>query len=435
VKPVTAARAGAARLAIVAVLVLVGCSGKERRDRADVVAPPTAPPTTTSTTTTIAPTTTTTIAKPQLAGLAVMLTKVGNFEDPVTLAVRPGDDSVYVGERPGRVQRVRADGTKELALDIVSLVKSGGEQGLVGLAFAPDRAKAYVHYSDSEGDTSVDEFTVTDGGLLAFDSRRHVLGQQQPYANHNGGQIEFGPDGYLYIGLGDGGSANDPERRADKLDTLLGKILRIDPSPLGDAPYAVPADNPFIGRDGARPEIFHLGLRNPWRFSFDSTGAMWIGDVGQNELEEVDIAPPNAKGLNFGWSAFEGNKKFNDDITVVDAVPPVHQYEHGDGAGKGCSVTGGYRYRGTAIAGLRGAYVFGDYCTPGVRAIDPDDPATSVELTAEGEHVSAFAESANGELYVASIDIAALDGETNDGAVYRITPAASPSQSVDAAPA
>jgi glucose/arabinose dehydrogenase len=397
-----------------AALLVASCS-HPRRDRADVANPPTVLGDQIEAPSTVASTTTTTIPRPSLDGLAIALTKVGEFDDPTVLAFRPGDEHLYVGERAGKIRRLLPDGTTEVVLDITSLVKAGGEQGLLAFAFAPRGSHAYVHYSNTEGDTAVDEFTVDGNGMIDSASRRHVLGQQQPYANHNGGQIEFGADGYLYIGLGDGGSSNDPERRADKHNSLLGKILRIDPRPAGSAPYGVPADNPFVNEPDARPEIFHLGLRNPWRFSFDTTGALWIGDVGQNLIEEVDVVPTGAKGINFGWSAFEGSKRFNEDITVDAArVAPIHEYEHGEGSGKGCSVTGGYRYRGTAIGGLIGAYVFGDYCTPGIRAIDPANPAASVSLNDELKEVSTFGQGPTGELYVATLG--------TPGAVYRLDP-------------
>ena len=378
------------------------------------------PPTieTTTTTTTVAPaavtTTTTTLPpRPQLAGLSVQLKEVASATDPVTLTFRPGDPRLIVGERVGAVQAIDDSGAATEVLNLGELVKAGGEQGLLGLVFATDGTEAYVHYSDAEGDTTIDAFAVGTDGVFNAASRRHVFGQEQPYANHNGGQIAIGPDGYLYVGLGDGGSSNDPERRASRLDGLLGKILRIDPRPSGDAPYGVPADNPFVGVPDARPEIWHYGLRNPWRFSFDELGALWIADVGQNELEEVNRVEPGAKGVNFGWSAYEGTKRFNDDVNADEnATPPLHEYEHGEGTGKGCSVTGGYRYRGNAVVAMRGAYVFADYCTPGVRALDPDDPSSSVELTADGKSLTTFGERPDGELYVASID----------GQIYRIDP-------------
>ncbi len=206
-------------------------------------------------------------------------------------------------------------------------------------------------------------------------SAREVLGVDQPYANHNGGLVLFGPDHLLYIGLGDGGSEDDPQRRGQDLSTPLAKILRIDPRASGGRPYSVPKSNPFVGRSGARPEIYSYGLRNPWRFSFDSaTGALAIGDVGQNEFEEVDlVARGKGLGANFGWSAYEGFSRFNDDQQAPDAVPPVFVYGHD----AGCSITGGYVVRDRSLPSLYGRYLYGDFCagqlrsftaTPGRRA-------------------------------------------------------------------
>ena len=228
--------------------------------------------------------------------------------------MRPGDDRVFVTERRrNRSSPFDADGTNPFTvLDISSLVTSNGEQGLLGLAFHPTEQLAYVDYTGTDGgNTHIDEFAVLDNGTLDPSTRRAVLEIDQPYANHNGGQLMFGPDGYLYIGMGDGGSAGDPERRALDTGQLLGKILRIDPRAFGGQPYTVPADNPFVGVAGARPEIWSFGLRNPWRFSFDpQTNDLWIADVGQDQWEEVDVAwadEGGGRGTNFGWSAFEGS--------------------------------------------------------------------------------------------------------------------------------
>ncbi len=237
------------------------------------------------------------------------------------MAVRTGDDSLYVTEQSGRVRAIR-DGrlAARPVLDLTADTTAAGEQGLLGLAFAPDGAHLYVDYTDRSGDTHIDEFAMN--GLVADPaSRRNLLVVDQPQPNHNGGQLAFGPDGYLYIGLGDGGAADDegpghaPGGNGQSLETLLGKILRIDPTPTASAPYTVPADNPFVGTSGAKPEIWAYGLRNPWRFSFDAdTGDLWIGDVGQNEWEEVDHAPATngrdaGRGDNFGWNRLEGTHR------------------------------------------------------------------------------------------------------------------------------
>jgi glucose/arabinose dehydrogenase len=330
-------------------------------------------------------------------------------EDVTSLAFRAGDDALYIAGRDGTVWAWRAGADPSPVLDLTDLTESGGERGLLGLAFAPDGAALYVNYTaQDDGATHVDGFAVAADGTIDAASRREVLVIEQPYANHNGGQIEFGPDGMLYIGMGDGGSANDPERRAMDLGELLGKILRIDPA--GD-PYAVPADNPFVGVDGARPEIWSLGLRNPWRFSFDSaTGDLWIGDVGQGGWEEIDHAPATdglgaGRSLNFGWSALEGTHPANDDQPAEGATPPLYEYSHDDG----CSVTGGEVYRGQAIPGLAGWYVFADYCEGTVWGLQvvagPDGNLTAGERIDIGQSadVAAIEAGPDGELYVLSL--------------------------------
>jgi len=335
---------------------------------------------------------------------------VAGIADATTLAVRPGDDAAYVAGRDGTIWAWRAGAEPVVVLDLTDRTEGGGEQGLLGLAFSPDGGHAYVNYTgaDDGGDTHVDEFAVGADGTIDPASRREVLVVEQPYSNHNGGQLVFGPDGLLYIGLGDGGSGGDPERRALDLGELLGKILRIDPT--GD-PYTVPADNPFVGTDGARPEIWSFGLRNPWRFSFDQgTGDLWIGDVGQGEWEEIDHAPATGgvgagRGASFGWSALEGTHPYNDDQSADGAIPPIFEYSHDEG----CSVTGGEVYRGAAIPGLLGWYVFADYCGGTVWALQllpgPDGTLTAGERIDVGRSadVSAIETGPDGELYVLSL--------------------------------
>jgi glucose/arabinose dehydrogenase len=224
----------------------------------------------------------------------------------------------------------------------------------------PDGTFIYVNYTDVNGDTHVTEFAMK-GDRVDVGSRRDVLFVEQPYTNHNGGGLVFGPDGHLYIGLGDGGSGGDPHGNGQSLSTLLGKMLRISPRPSGDRPYTVPTDNPFTDDGDARPEIWAFGLRNPWRFCFDrETGDLWIGDVGQSSWEEVDVQPADSRGgENFGWNVMEGGHEYGDALRTPDMVPPVYEYSHDDG---GCALTGGYVYRGRAIPALQGAYVFGDFC-------------------------------------------------------------------------
>ena len=357
--------------------------------------------------------TTTTSAAPRRDPPRVRAVKVAAFDDALALALRPGDEAMYVAEKGGRVKTLR-DGVvgSALVLDISAQVSDGNEQGLLGIAFSPEGERLYVDFTDTSGDTRVVEYAFSSGRADPA-SRRQILFVDQPFPNHNGGQLVFGPDGFLYIGLGDGGSAGDPQGNGQRLDTLLGKILRIDPRPDGTRAYAIPPGNPFAGRQGARPEIWVYGLRNPWRFTFDrETGDLWIGDVGQNAVEEVDTMAASAGGgQNFGWNRLEGTHHFAGSAPA-GAVAPVHEYAHGDGT---CSVTGGYVYRGTRIPGLRGSYVFADYCKGEVRALVAGRNALrSVALGPSLEAVGSFGQDSAGELYVMSL----VSG------LYRLEPAA-----------
>jgi glucose/arabinose dehydrogenase len=334
----------------------------------------------------------------------VVLAPVAEASSPVDLAWRAVDPTLYVVEQDGTIRPMREGALGDPVLDITDLTDAGGEQGLLGLTFTPDGALAYVNYTDVNGDTRIVEYAVGEGGVFDAASARELLMIEQPYGNHNGGNVTIGPDGYLYIGMGDGGSGGDPERRALNVTTLLGKILRIDPAPSGDAPYTIPADNPFVGVAGAREEIWSVGVRNPWRMSFDrASGDLWFGDVGQGDIEEIDVAFADdgaGRGYNFGWSAFEGSERFNEDQPAEGATPPIFEYEHGDA---GCSVSGGAVYRGEAIAALAGWYVYADYCSGTVFAILVRDKALvdSIEL-GQSEQVSAVREGPDGELYVLS---------------------------------
>jgi glucose/arabinose dehydrogenase len=301
------------------------------------------------------------------------------------------------------------DGRAEPVLDLSDEVSQGGEQGLLGLAFSPDGAYLYVNYTDVAGDTRIHEFAVRDGTVDPA-SRREVLAVEQPYSNHNGGNVVFGPDGYLYVGLGDGGSAGDPDDRAQDLGTLLGKMLRIDPRPTDGRPYGVPADNPFAGRDGARPEIWAFGLRNPWRYSFDrETGDLWIGDVGQSSREEIDVQPASSPGgENYGWDGYEGTLPYEEPLPK-GSTGPVYDY----GRGLGATVVGGYVYRGSAIAALRGVYVFGDFYNPQIRLLVPrGDGVRHLELGVQVDNLASFGEDHEGELYALSLS----------GPLYRLEP-------------
>lgn len=342
---------------------------------------------------------------------AAQLVPVGDVDRPIAVAVHSGrvgtqqfgdSQRLFVATQNGKV--VAIDGQDQrVVLDITDQTSASGERGLLGLAMSPRANYAYVNFTNSDGDTVVAEFSVNDDGTFDRSSQRTVLTIDQPYANHNGGALAFGPDGMLYIATGDGGAGGDPQRLALRLDTLLGKLLRIDPTVSGSQPYVVPADNPFVGQAGARPEIWSYGLRNPWRFSFDGAD-LWIADVGQGEIEEVNWArgPLAGRGVNFGWSAFEGSKRFNDDQPTDGAVSPFYEYTHADG---GCSISGGVRYRGQAIPALQGWYVFSDYCRSTIRAlqIDGDRPGRVVDLAASSQ-VAAVSEGVDGELYVLSLD-------------------------------
>ncbi|MGE0307227.1 MAG: sorbosone dehydrogenase family protein [Acidimicrobiia bacterium] len=339
------------------------------------------------------------------------LVEVARLDEPIAIAVRPGDATLYVAERQGTVRAIR-DGAldPDVVLDMSSRTKAEGERGLLGMTFDPDGAHLYVHYTNRSGDTRVDEYRVGAAGQVDPSTRREVLAQDQPYSNHNGGHVLFGPDGLLYIGLGDGGSGGDPQNRAQDLGTLLGKILRIDPKPNGDKPYSIPADNPFVDTEGARPEIWSYGLRNPWRFSFDATGALWIGDVGQNKVEEIDrVAGPSAgRGVNFGWRRFEGDSVYNAGTDAPDAVGPILTAAHDDGA---CSITGGSVYEGSQITALDGVYVFADVCWDTLRAFTDSGGMVDLGLTA-GSPVS-IQIGPDGEMYVCDLD----------GVLWRIAPA------------
>ena len=288
------------------------------------------------------------------------------FARPLLLT-HAGDGSgrLFVVEQAGMIQ-VMENGAPQAEpfLDITSQVGSqGNEQGLLGLAFHPDFEQNgffYIDYTDLSGDTVVSRFQVSANANQADGGSEQVLLQvDQPFANHNGGNLAFGPDGYLYVGLGDGGSQGDPNGNAQSPDTLLGKILRIDVN--AGAPYAIPVDNPFTS-GGGLGEIWALGLRNPWRFSFDSlTGNMFIGDVGQNQWEEINYLPLGTAGANFGWNYFEGTHAYKGSPPDgAGLMPPVAEYEHGTSR---CSVTGGYVYRGAALPAWQGVYVYADYCS------------------------------------------------------------------------
>ena len=345
---------------------------------------------------------------------------VTGLNQPLDL-VNAGDGTgrLFVVEQAGRV-RVLQNGTltNEPFLDISDKTEGGGEQGLLGLAFHPDyvdNGLFYVNYTDLQDNTVVAEYQVSaDPARADADSETVLLTIPQPYRNHNGGDLAFGPDGYLYIATGDGGSGGDPLDSGQSLDTHLGKLLRIDVNggdAAGGTPYAVPADNPFVNTAGALPEIWAYGLRNPWRFSFDrDTGDLYIGDVGQNAFEEIDFQnADSAGGENYGWNVMEGFHCYNaDSCDESGLVLPIAEYPHSEGK----SVTGGYVYRGAAIPELVGQYVYGDFGSGRVwRAQQQNGEWTSELLLESGLNIAGFGTDEAGELYVVAIN----------GGVYRLT--------------
>lgn len=340
------------------------------------------------------------------------------LSDPISIA-NAGDGSgrLFVNERAGVIRVIEADGTlrPEPFVDLADRVRGGGEQGLLGLAFHPDfkaNGRLFVHYSRlADGATVVSELRATaDGQSADASSERVMLVVEQPYGNHNGGQLAFGPDGYLYLGLGDGGSGGDPHGNAQDLGTLLGKILRldVDASPAAGAGYAIPPDNPFAGAGGL-PEIWAYGLRNPWRFSFDRAwGDLYIGDVGQGEWEEIDRQPGDSSGgENYGWNLMEGRHCFSAGCDQAGLVKPIAEYDHS----LGCSVIGGYVYRGSLQPDLVGIYLFADYCSGRLFTLHVDEGTiTPKEVLRQGLRISSFGEDEAGEIYVVDLD----------GALYRV---------------
>jgi glucose/arabinose dehydrogenase len=349
-----------------------------------------------------------------LADIEIRLVEVATLQQPLAMATRPGSRDLYVAEKTGAVVVIRGgrvDSTP--VLDLGGEVSIGGEQGLLGIAFGPDGEELFVNYTDTGGDTHVVAYRMT-GDRADLESRRELLRIEQPYANHNGGHLAFGPDGYLYIGMGDGGSGGDPHGNGQSTTTLLGKMLRIDPRAGNGRAYQIPSDNPFVGRQDVRPEIWATGLRNPWRYSFDrETGDLWIGDVGQTEWEEVDVqAAGSSGGENYGWNIFEGDHEFAGDEVPGGSVRPAYEYSHAEG---GCTVVGGYVYRGDAIPELRGVYVFGDYCIGEIEAlrVEGGRVADHRSLGPVVSGLTSFGEDGRGELYAMSLG----------GGVFRLAPA------------
>jgi glucose/arabinose dehydrogenase len=341
---------------------------------------------------------------------ALHLVRVGTFDSPVYVTSPPGDARrVMVVEQGGTIRVVR--GGRKLAqpfLDIRSRVVSGGEQGLLSMAFARDYASSHrfwVYFTNRNGDEEIDELRAASRDRADPGSAKRILLQADSEDNHNGGQLQMGPDGYLYAGLGDGGGANDQHGargNGQNLGTLLGKIIRITPRSVGG--YSIPKSNPFVGRAGARGAIYSYGLRNPWRFSFDrATGDIVIGDVGQNAIEEIDFRERGtAKGVNFGWRPWEGRRRnFNE--PAPGAVFPQLTESHDDGW---CSITGGYVVRDRSLGSLYGRYVYGDYCKGQLRSVKLSQSSARGDRALPLRTIpslSSFGEDARGRVYVASL--------------------------------
>jgi glucose/arabinose dehydrogenase len=335
------------------------------------------------------------------------------FARPVFLS-HASDERLFIVEQPGRIQVIVEGVVQETPfLDISDRVRdSGNEQGLLGLAFDPSfdqNGRFYVNYTGSGGTTFISRFEISnDPNQADPDSENILLSIEQPYANHNGGVIAFGPDDYLYIGLGDGGSAGDPQGNAQNLDSLLGKILRLDVS--GAEGYTIPPDNPFAA-GGGRAEVWAYGLRNPWRFAFDTaTGDLFIGDVGQNAWEEVNYQPAGEPGgQNYGWDLLEGTHPYEAD-SFPSGILPIAEYSHD----QGCSVTGGVVVRDPNLTAWNGVYLFGDYCTGNIWGILPDGAGGwNTQLLFDTDfNISSFGLDAIGRVYLTDLN----------GGIYRLEP-------------
>jgi glucose/arabinose dehydrogenase len=363
-------------------------------------------------------------------GLSLQLEQVNSAVPlvfPLFLASPPGDSTrIFVIEKRGTVQILdRNTGTLvSTFINITPLVSTGSEQGLLGFAFDPQYAtnrRFYLSYTDTSGNAVIARFLADPNNPnQALPTADHIiLTLSQPFSNHNGGMITFGQDGFFYIGFGDGGSAGDPGNRAQNLSNLLGKLLRIDISQSGPPPlaaYTVPPSNPCVGQTGVRSEIWSVGLRNPWRFSFDRlSGDLYLADVGQGEREEVNLSPLGSgggKGLNYGWNVLEGTRCYPLGALCSSAglTQPVVEYNHGSG----CSITGGYVYRGSAIAALQGTYFYSDFCTSFIRSFRYVNGQVTQHFDwaslNPGENITSFGEDNQGELYVM----------TSQGGLYRI---------------
>ena len=366
-------------------------------------------------------------AAPEGGGPVLVLDTVATLPDAIAMATRAGTDDLFVAQRAGRVRVLHMDAGNvtgsTLLIDISASTDPSGERGLLGLTFNPSGTKLYLHYTNLDGNTRLVEYAMSAGGTgdtVVLSSRRVLFRLHQPFSNHNGGEITFGPDRRLYLALGDGGSGGDPQGNGQNLQVLLGKVLRINPAAgSGGRNFTSPAGNPFVNQPPRRRAIWLYGVRKPWRISFDrDTGDLYVADVGQSAWEEVDFLPADGDGLNagrgvnLGWRRMEGEFPYNGATEPANHTPPVFAYNHNNGA---CAIVGGYVYRGSAIPALQGTYLYGDFCTGVIGGIvvtggslagqDPDLGIPVVPFT-----LQSFGQGPDGELYV-------LGG---DGTVSRI---------------
>lgn len=348
----------------------------------------------------------------QSIGIASFAT---GFSAPVEITHPQGDERLFVVQQGGAIRILNPNGTinpTNFLTLTTATISTGGERGLLGLAFHPNYAVNgyfYVNYTNTAGNTVIARYTVsTNPNVADATSAVQILTVNQPFSNHNGGTLKFGPDGYLYIGMGDGGSAGDPGNRAQNINENLGKMLRIDVD--SASPYGIPADNPFVGAVPGNDEIWAIGMRNPWKFSFDmANGDLWIGDVGQNQYEEINHIPsPAATGLNFGWKCYEGTHVYSTCTGTTTFTYPLAEYSHG---ASNCSITGGYVYRGSTYPNLVGKYVFADLCSNKIGYVQPGSGTITWTATLPAGYLTTFGQDINGEVYV---------GSSSNGTIYKL---------------
>lgn len=405
-------------------ILLVGLTACTGSGASTTTIPPTVVSTTVSieTTTTTdaitgAPTTTATPSPPTttipLADVSIRLVEIDSgFDSPVLIVKSPDGGADLVVEQPGRV--VRADGAgHEVVLDLSGDVEFGGEQGLLGFAVHPDfeeNGLVYVNYSGDGGATVIEQFVMADG-RIERDTGVRILTIDQPAGNHNGGMLAFGPDGYLWIGMGDGGASDDRFQNGQNADTLLGSMLRIVVGVPGGPPYGIPPDNPFADGAGGRAEVWAVGLRNPWRFAFDGD-TVWIADVGQGSLEEVNATQATESGLNYGWSIMEGTECYKSATCDPEGlVQPITEYSHPDG----CSITGGVVYRGSRVPSITGQFFFADFCTGLFRSIDINGAGRDwTDMVGTFGNATGFGIGSDGEMYLVTQQGTLLTLEAGD---------------------